>query len=53
MLLTWIKSQNVFLAERDPTTGSGITGLQSSEFPSLKRFFFGVALGVHSIIEAR
>ena len=28
-----------FLAERDPTTGSGITGPQSSEFPSLKSFF--------------
>ena len=26
-----------FLTERDPTTGSGITGLESSEFPSLKR----------------
>ena len=43
MLLTWMKSQNPFLPERDPTTGSGITGLQSSEFPSLKRLFFGVA----------
>ena len=32
-----------FLAERDPTTGSGITGLQSSEFPSLKRLFFSVS----------
>ena len=30
----------LFLTERDPTTGSGITGLQSSEFPSLKRLVF-------------
>ena len=34
-----------FLAERDPTTGSGITGLQSSEFPSLKRLFSRCRVG--------
>ena len=43
-----------FLADGDPTIGSGITGHQSSEFNRQKRLFFsGVALGVHSITEAR